>query len=133
MQIEPVLSESQEQCLLVAWFRIQYPKYKLNLFSIPNGAVLSGDNRARAIQMNRLKAEGLVSGVSDLLLAIPASGYSGLFIEMKSIKGVASDDQKKFVEQMRNSGYRAEFCFGYEQAKGFIKNYLTAVIYLPSS
>jgi endo-beta-N-acetylglucosaminidase D len=62
------------------------------LFAIPNG----GD-RNIAVAGN-LKAEGVKSGVADLLLPVARYGYHGFFIEMKNHRGVQSTAQKKFEQ-----------------------------------
>lgn len=54
--------ESKLQKACVKWFRLQYPKYKLLLFSVPNGGTRD------AITAANLKAEGVVPGVADLIL-----------------------------------------------------------------
>ena len=68
-------SQLQRQC--VAWFRMQYPKHAKLLFAVPNGG---GRSRVEAAIM---KAEGVVAGVSDLILLEPRGGYGCLCIEMK--------------------------------------------------
>ena len=75
-----IASESDEQSAFVRWFRVQYPRTLI--FSIPNGAHLSGTPRQRAAQMARLKSEGLLPGVPDLV--VPSLD---LWIEMKRTKG----------------------------------------------
>ena len=117
--------EGDEQASLVKWFRLQYRSIAYCLFSIPNGSVLAGDKIKRAKQMNRLKSEGFVNGVSDLFLMQSNSKYHGLFIEMKkSSGGKVSDDQKEFLRKATEQGYQAVVCKGFEQAKHTIIEYL---------
>lgn len=52
-----------------------------------------------------MKAEGMKSGVADLMFAFPAHGFHGLFIEMKTIVGSLSPDQRKFCELMAGVGF----------------------------
>ncbi len=118
------MSEHTEQVAVIQWYRMQYPKYAKCLFSIPNGAHLAGDARLRAIKMNNLKASGLVPGVSDLFLMIPKSGWHGLFIEMKVKGGKVSSSQKEFMTVATAMGYKAVVCFGFDEAKDAITNYL---------
>ena len=124
------MSESTEQKAVISWFNIQYPKLRGCLFSNCNGAVLSGGKVARAIQMNRLKAEGLKCGVSDLFLAVPVNGFAGLWIEMKDIKKKISDvspAQQAHIDQMIKMGYGAVWCAGAKQAIDTINGYLNGV------
>jgi hypothetical protein len=118
------MSEHAEQVAVIQWFRLQHKKYAKCLFSIPNGAHLAGDARLRAIKMNNLKASGLVPGVSDLFLMIPTDGWHGLFIEMKVRGGKLSDSQKEFMGLATLMGYQAVVCYGFDEAKDAITNYL---------
>jgi hypothetical protein len=95
--------ELQKAC--ITWFRLQYPKFKLNLFAIPNGG-----HRHR-LTAKKLKAEGVVSGVSDLFLAVPSGGSHGLFIEMKVKPNRPTDNQILFGKCMMESGYHFELCY----------------------
>jgi hypothetical protein len=69
------------------------------LFAIPNG----GD-RNRIVAAN-LKAEGVKSGVADLLLPVARQGYHGFFIEMKNARGQQSTSQKDFEAFVSREGY----------------------------
>lgn len=103
--------ESNLQKGCVKWFRLQYPKYKKALFSVPNGGTRNPREAAS------LKEEGIVAGVSDLILAIPTKGNHGLFIEMKTPKGRVSKEQKEFLSLMSALGYRVEVVRTFE---GFV-------------
>lgn len=118
------MTEHTEQVALIQWFRLQHKKYAKCLFSIPNGAHLAGDARLRAIKMNNLKASGLVPGVSDLMLMIPKGSYHGLFLEMKVKGGKLSDSQKEFMTVATLMGYQAVVCYGFDEAKDAITEYL---------
>ncbi len=80
------------------------------MFAVPNGAYLSGTEEERAIQWNRLKSEGAVPGVSDLILAVPSARTSVLFIEMKRPGGGngQSGDQREFQLAVESAGYQYE-------------------------
>jgi hypothetical protein len=52
-----------------------------------------------------MKLEGVVAGVSDLMLMIPANGYHGLCIEMKTPKGRQTPKQKQFEQAVKAMGY----------------------------
>lgn len=118
--------EDIEQKKLVKWcykHRREYPELQL-LFAIPNGAYFGKDRFKAMRQMVRLKAGGLKKGVPDLFLPFPNSEFHGLFIEMKSLKGVASPEQKQWIEKLSKLGYRAEVCKGGQQALDVIMDYL---------
>ena len=118
------LKETQHQIKVVKWWRETYPTLWRCLQASASGAVLGGNPRARAIQMNTMKASGLVIGQCDLFLAIPKHNYHGLYIEMKASKGVVSVEQEEFIESMRAQGYMAEVCYGNEAAIELIKSYI---------
>src|SRR5690606_22179997 len=67
------------------------------LYAIPNGSHLAGDARRRAIQMRRLKEEGLTEGVSDVHFTLPRGGFHSLYLEFKR----AVDDFRSTAEAQR--------------------------------
>lgn len=114
-------SEHIDQCLVVEWFRRQYPKYANLLFAIPNG----GDRHiATAV---KLKREGVLAGVSDLFLILPAGDYHGLFLEMKAKGGRVSEAQKAFMNNAREMGYEAQVAYGFSEAQIIIQTYLQGI------
>lgn len=124
------MSEHNHQCATVNWFNIAHSLYKEHLFAIPNGSFLAGDKRKRGMQMKRLKKEGLKRGVSDLMLALPAGPYHGLFIEMKDAGKTycsVTEDQRQFLERMNNVGYLSTWCAGCDEAILTITNYMEHV------
>lgn len=110
--------EHKEQSAVIRWFRLQYPKLAGHLFAIPNGGLRHIRTAAK------LKDEGVMPGVSDLFLMIPNGKYSGMFIEMKAPKGKLTDMQKAFQQRAVSVGYQAYVCFGFDDAKAAIQEYL---------
>jgi len=87
--------EHQIQVACVRWFRLQYSKLSLNLFAVPNGG------RRDKVTAGKLKAEGVVAGVADLLLLVPSGCFHGLAIEMKTRTGgnvMTPEDIVEFVK-----------------------------------
>jgi hypothetical protein len=114
-------SEHQEQCAVIAWWRLQHQRYalpELALFAIPNGGARD------VITGSRLKAEGVRRGSPDLMLAWPAAGAHGLFIEMKVGSNKTSEEQRLFLEHLSLSGYRAVVHWSADDAIAEIKEYL---------
>lgn len=112
--------EHKEQCALIQWAELaakEEPALKL-LFAIPNGGYR---NLLTAI---KLKKEGVKPGVPDLFLAYPTLEFSGMFIEMKSKKGVVSEKQKEWMARLKKSGYEVKICYGFDEAKEAIEDYL---------
>lgn len=117
--------EHNEQVAVVKWFKLQYPSMANNLFSIPNGSHLAGNTLQRCKQMQSLKSEGLLPGVSDLFLMYPNNQHHGLFIEMKRKKGGStSKAQRDFIKNAVNHGYQAKVCHGADEAISIIKDYM---------
>lgn len=111
-----VESKIQQDC--VKWFRLQYPKLALLLFSVPNGGA------RRRIEGAILKAEGVTAGVSDLLLLYPAKHFHGLAIEMKTKNGVQRESQKTWQSAVENAGYKYIICRSFDDFKTQIDSYL---------
>lgn len=120
-------SEEQIQCECVAWFRKNYPRQEMLLFSSLNGVQTSGKTKKqRAIQGARLNAAGRVRGVADLFLSIPSGELCGLYIEMKTPTGTQSKEQKEFERQVIERGYGYVMPRSLEEFKRLVKTYLEA-------
>jgi hypothetical protein len=115
--------EHSEQVAVVAYLQMSYPD--VLFWATPNGAMMGG-GRAGAIRMNALKAEGLLPGVSDLILFEPRGGYAAMFLEMKRADGGsgASENQLWFIRQVEKRGAFGIVCNGYDEAQVVIDDYL---------
>lgn len=89
------------------------------MFAVPNG----GDRHR--IVAAKMKAEGVKPGVPDYVMLFPVDGFHGLAIELKSMTGYASREQKDWIERLRDNGYRAEVCRGATAAWAVISDYLS--------
>lgn len=121
-----VASEGAEQSALFQWAGLaveQYPDLAW-MFHIPNGG---SRNKAEAA---RLKAEGVKAGVADIFLPSPKGKYHGLFIEMKKAdrSNHASERQKAFLAFADAKGYCSRVCYGWDEARTVIENYLQGII-----
>lgn len=113
-------SEHSEQVVVVNRIRHFYPE--VLVFAIPNGGFREKK------EAGRLKAEGVLSGIPDLLVATSRAGYHGLFIEMKRLTGGSvSAIQKERIAKLRQEGYKVEVCKGAEAAWEVVQNYLQSV------
>lgn len=88
------------------------------LFAIPNGGKRSLREAAR------LKAEGVLSSVSDLFLPIVRNGYAGFWIEMKAPGRKPTKGQGEWLLRMRKAGYKAEWADNWVKASHMIEDYL---------
>lgn len=111
-------TEHQEQCAVIRWFDLQYPKFKGRLFAVPNGG-----QRHPAVAA-KLKAEGVRAGVPDLWLPVPRHGKNGLIIELKAAKGRPTGLQLDWLDFLGGQGYMAVMCVGADAAIETIKGYL---------
>lgn len=115
--------EFHHQCALVSWFNQSCPKLSDLLISQPNGGYRN------TIEAFNIKRSGGKAGIPDLFLAIPRNGFSGLWIELKSpmdskTKPKVSESQKKYIQLLNEIGYRAVVCYGWDQARLEIMDYL---------
>lgn len=110
------LSEHDEQRLVFLWAAGR-PELAL-MHAIPNGG--KRDLRTAA----RLKAEGVKAGVPDICLPLPAGGFHGLYIELKTNKGRLSSEQEEWIAGLTAAGYRCAVCRGHQEAIRAIEGYL---------
>ena len=95
-------------------------RHGLLYFSIPN----AGKRGYKS--SSGMKAEGLKAGVPDLFICEPRKVYHGLFIEMKrDAKSRVSEEQKRWIKDLNNKGYRAEVCRGIDAAITAVNEYLS--------
>lgn len=111
--------EHRLQSACVRWYRLQYPRMKHNLFSVPNGG------KRDAVTGAKLKKEGALAGVADLILLKSNRFYGALLIEMKTSKGRQSDSQKEWQHKITADGYKYVVVRSLEDFQREIKDYLT--------
>ena len=107
----------QEQC--VTWFRLKYPK-KI-IFSIPNGG------SRRLLEAVRLKRQGVLKGVPDLLIPEPVEPYCGMFIELKVKPNKPTKEQTEFLQNMAKKGYMAGVCYTFERFQEVVDFYFLRI------
>lgn len=114
--------EHELQTACVAWFKYQHPDLALNLFAVPNGGARDRVTGAK------LKAEGVVAGVADLLLLAPSydGKYHALSIEMKTNeKGSRQrDSQKEWQKAVEATGNRYAICRTFDEFQTAIADHL---------
>lgn len=115
----PTDEEHRIQCACVRWFSFQYPELKGRLFAVPNGG------RRDATTAAKLKAEGVVAGVSDLILLKSNRDYGALLIEMKTLKGRQRENQKQWQNIVCTDGeYKYVVCRSFDDFKREVDDYL---------
>ena len=116
-----VPTETVEQQWLFRWARMQEganPELRL-LYHVQN------EGKRGHAAASRAKAEGLRSGVPDICLPVARGRFHGLYIELKRQKGGrVSEAQAGWIEALREQGYRAEVCHGFDEACELLMAYL---------
>jgi hypothetical protein len=91
----------QQDC--VKWFRLQYKREVL--FSVPNGAHIAGTTKKQiAMRRGFLEKEGLLKGVSDLILVCDKGVF---FLEAKLKGNYQSQEQRLFQAMVDTEGRRS--------------------------
>lgn len=118
-------TEAAEGRALMKWASF-HPVCRDYLIHIPNGG-----SRSSAKEGANLKAQGVKAGVSDYFLAYPCGKRHGMWIELKRCgKSNVSLAQSAWIELMKSNGYEAGVCWGWEEARVVIENYLELKFYL---
>jgi hypothetical protein len=96
------ISESSLQAAIVAYIKsLPHPAASL-IFAIPNQL----DQRLqRKGTLSKRRRMGVKGGAPDLFLAFPASGYHGLFLEVKTPTGTISQNQLECCNKLQVNGY----------------------------
>jgi len=114
-------TEHEDQVCLMRWKELRkatLPELEL-LYSVENGGLRNKITGAR------LKAAGIRRGVPDLCLPVPRGGFHALYVELKRQgSGVVSPEQKWWLEELNRQGCCATVCYGWDDARQVIENYL---------
>jgi hypothetical protein len=116
--------EDSEQALVIQWAaynQTRHPALKW-LYHIPNGG------KRNQLEAQRLKAQGVKAGVSDLFLPAACAGYHGLYIEMKFGKNKLTENQEEFIHDMTAQGYCCRVAYSAEEAILYLQQYLAGTI-----
>jgi hypothetical protein len=92
---------------------------KHNLFSVPNGG------KRDAVTGAKLKAEGALAGIADLILLKSNRFYGALLIEMKTPKGRQSASQFEWQQKITNDGYKYVIVRSIDDFKKEVTQYLS--------
>lgn len=116
--------EHDLQAACVQWFRLQYPRLLQRLFAVPNGGFR---DRKTA---GKLKAEGVLRGVSDLILLKPNGTFHALLIEMKVLESYSrqTEAQKQWQDDLTSKGeYKYAVCRSVDDFMREVNDYLKGV------
>ena len=96
-------------------------------FSVPNGAVLGGNRFALAA---KLKSEGMVSGVADILYLQPRGDHSFFALEMKKEErkreknGGLSGEQEHWLRSAQRVGAYIAVCYNTDESVKEFTHYM---------
>ena len=110
--------EEDLQIACVKWFSLQYPKLAMLLHHSPNGG------RRTTREGQRFKTMGTRKGFPDLMLCFPNGKHHGLFIELKSAKGIQRPSQKAMQAALEWAGYRYEIVRSIDAFIECVRGYL---------
>lgn len=137
-------TEHGHQAAIFQWIALVgckvHPELRL-LFAVPNG----GDRRASVAAS--MKAEGVKSGIPDMILPVPMaseidklyerSGCHGLYLELKRPglekrkNGDRSDNQVQWHKDLRKQGYAVATAYGWQAAAWVLHLYLRDRLIMP--
>jgi len=103
-------SEFDIQKVCVQWFHIARPKWFI--FCVPN------EGKRSPYTAGKLKAQGLKSGVADLVIMCPCGKVC--FIEMKTPTGVQSPMQKAFEKTCAALGFEYHIAKSFDEFKKIV-------------
>ena len=113
--------EGLEQAALMAELRARMPAVADLVYHVPNGG-----HRHKAVAA-KLKQQGVVAGIPDLVLTMARGGYFGLYIEFKATPpndAAISASQHERIRKLNEQGYLAVVCRGHFDAMEQIRAYL---------
>ena len=113
---QPKRSEHQEQADFVralvelAQRDPRYARAVRRTYAIPNGG---GRTKRQAAE---LREEGVRPGVPDIFVSYPVGALKGLYLELKSLTGDPSREQREWLNESVDLGYAAACCRGAREA-----------------
>lgn len=107
-------SEAKEQQTVVEYCTTR----NIPIFAIPNGG------KRNAKEAYFMKLSGVKAGVPDLCIPVPCGRFHGLFIEMKVGKNKLTANQNQWLKLLTYYGYKAVVCYGFEEARKTIDEYI---------
>lgn len=132
--------EHDEQVKVIEWLEGQEEMARLlrsrNLRPILFSAIANGHYQQSKKQINKLHAEGMRSGVPDLLLIVPPERAKGgkrlmVWIEMKRRQGASvSDSQQQWIEaieEIEGGNIGAFVCYGCDEAIDILKDLIVVL------
>lgn len=110
---KPHDEEHKIQCAIAQYLKFVENAHKdFTFFAVPNGGWRN------PVVAAKLKAEGVRSGVSDLIILHAGKTY---FVEIKTATGRQSDTQREFEQKVRALGFEYTIWRGLGDAINFVE------------
>ena len=90
-----------------------------NLFAVPNGG------HRDKVTAAKMKWEGVLAGVADLILLKSNTRYGALLIEMKTRTGRQADTQREWQRLIEQDGYKYVVCRSLDDFMREVNDYLS--------
>ena len=114
------ISEERLQSEVVRYISLQYPKAR---YCASLGGIYTGPRQAM-----KAKRTGYSKGFPDLFLyesrTMDGITYHGLALEIKTLKGRATIEQKEWIEALNERGFKAEVVKGLPAILKLIDSYM---------
>jgi hypothetical protein len=110
----PKDTEHEIQRKIIVWFRKKYPNHK-------DCICYNDTNKHNKTSQMISKSLGLVTGRNDL--SIYYRGYA-LLLEIKTEKGIQSENQKIFEQNMKNANNNYRVAYDFDLAKETITKFI---------
>ena len=110
------MSEQSLQSAVVMYLQLKHPRIRY--------CASLGGIRTSFKQAIKAKQTGYVKGFPDLQITEARGGYFGLFIEIKMEKRYATKEQKQWIIDLTERGYKAVITKGMENTVKAIDDYL---------
>jgi hypothetical protein len=111
----PVPTERAVQRSILGMMGLCFPD--VFVAHVPNGAHLSGDERARCMQMGALKGDGLKTGFPDLVLYW---NHGHALIEVKRPGGKLNPAQEALHPVLAEMGFAPAICTSADEAYDYL-------------
>jgi len=119
------VTETEEQKIIVKWFRSTYPEYRHCLRVSMAGMNLGSGKRA-AQMVNHMHSMGVEQGEADIAILLRRGNFGALIIEHKaeSQSHKATDEQVAYLQSHNSTGNLAVLTRGIEACKSAISDYM---------
>lgn len=124
-RFELKISEDEEQFVVVEYLQ----RRGWEVHHSPNGgkrpSKVDVKGRTYSNEGKKMQKLGTLPGFHDLIILDPPPkfpGSPGTFIEMKTLDGCATEEQKDFKDRRLRQGWKSEICFGASHALAFLQS-----------